>query len=101
MIIRINQEYNIVKMPTNDIIKNVEYSEKSNEKKKQIIGEMEYNKHKAEISQRCRANKKNRIGMEEYRKQQKEYNREWRKKQKQSKQEYEEFLLFIRNCAVV
>ncbi len=93
-------------MPTNDIIKNVEYSKKSNEKKKEIVGEMEYNKHKAEISQRCRANKKNRIGIEEYRKQQREYNREWRKKhkelsQKQEENEYDEFLLFIRNCAAV
>ncbi len=44
---------------------------------------------------------KARIGAEEYKNKHNKYNREWCKKQKQSKQEYEEFLLFIRNCAVV
>ena len=76
-------------MPTTDPIKNVEYVKKSQAKKKEALGVVEYNKINANAEQRHRNKLKSEIGEEEYKKQQAEYMKAYRAKQRQLKKEVE------------
>ena len=76
-------------MPTTDPAKNLEYVKKSQEKKKEALGAVEYNKINAEAEQRHRNKLKSKIGEEEYKKQQAEYMKAYRAKQRQLKKEVE------------
>ena len=72
-------------MPTTDKAKNLEYVKKSQAKKKQTIGAIEYNKINDETEQKHRDNLKKTIGEAEYKKEQAEYMRQYRARQKQLK----------------
>jgi len=75
-------------MPTTNPEKNREYVKASNMKKKEQIGEEEYNKYFANNQQKYRDNKKSTEEKAElYKKQQAEYMKQYRAKQKQEKQE--------------
>ena len=75
-------------MPTTNPEKNREYVRTSNMKKKDQIGEEEYNKYFANNQQKYRDNKKSTDEKAElYKKQQAEYMKQYRAKQKQEKQE--------------
>ena len=76
-------------MPTIDPVKNVEYVKRSQAKKKEALGEVEYNKINANAEQRHRDKLKTKIGEEEYKKQQAEYMKAYRAKQRQLKKEVE------------
>jgi len=72
-------------MPTTDKAKNLEYVKKSQAKKKQTIGAIEYNKINADTEQKHRDKLKKTIGEAEYKKEQAEYMRQYRARQKQLK----------------
>ena len=72
-------------MPTTDKAKNLEYVKKSQSKKKQTIGAIEYNKINADTEQKHRDKLKKTIGEAEYKKEQAEYMRQYRARQKQLK----------------
>ena len=72
-------------MPTTDKAKNLEYVKKSQAKKKQTIGAIEYNKINADTEQKHRDKLKKSIGEAEYKKEQAEYMRQYRARQKQLK----------------
>jgi len=72
-------------MLTTDKAKNLEYVKKSQVKKKQTIGAIEYNKINAETEQKHRDKLKKTIGEAEYKKEQAEYMRQYRARQKQLK----------------
>ena len=76
-------------MPTTDPAKNVEYVKKSQAKKKETLGTVEYNKINANAEQRHRDKLKTKIGEEEYKRQQAAYMKEYRAKQRQLKKEVE------------
>ena len=76
-------------MPTTDPAKNVEYVKKSQAKKKETLGTVEYNKINASAEQRHRDKLKTKIGDEEYKRQQAAYMKEYRAKQRQLKKEVE------------
>jgi hypothetical protein len=72
-------------MPTTDKDKNIEYVKRSQAKKKEVLGVIEYNKINADNEQRHRDKLKNTLGTEEYKRQQAEYMKEYRKKQAEQK----------------
>jgi len=72
-------------MPTTDKAKNLEYVKKSQAKKKQTIGTIEYNKINSDTEQKHRDKLKKTIGEAEYKKEQAEYMRQYRARQKQLK----------------
>jgi len=73
-------------MPTTNPEKNREYVRASNMKKKEQIGEVEYNKYFANNQQKYRDNKKSTEDAAElYKKQQAEYMKQYRAKKKQEK----------------
>lgn len=74
-------------MPTTDPIKNLEYVKKSQLKKKEALGVVEYNKINANAEQRHRDKLKSKIGQDEYKKQQAEYMKAYREKQRQLKKD--------------
>ena len=76
-------------MPTIDPVKNVEYVKRSQAKKKEALGEVEYNKINANAEQRHRDKLKTKIGEDQYKKQQAEYMKAYRAKQRQLKKEVE------------
>ena len=76
-------------MPTTDPAKNVEYVKKSQAKKKETLGTVEYNKINASAEQRHRDKLKTKIGEDEYKRQQAAYMKEYRAKQRQLKKEVE------------
>ena len=74
-------------MPTTDPAKNVEYVKKSQAKKKETLGTVEYNKINANAEQRHRDKLKSKIGKDDYKKQQAEYMKAYRAKQRQLKKD--------------
>ena len=74
-------------MPTIDPSKNVEYVKRSQAKKKETIGAVEYNKINANAEQRHRDKVKTKIGEDEYKRQQAAYMKEYRAKQRQLKKD--------------
>jgi len=74
-------------MPTTDPAKNVEYVKKSQAKKKETLGTVEYNKINANAEQRHRDKLKTKIGEDEYKKQQADYMKAYRAKQRQLKKD--------------
>lgn len=74
-------------MPTTDPAKNVEYVKKSQAKKKETLGTVEYNKINASAEQRHRDKLKTKIGEDEYKRQQAAYMKEYRAKQRQLKKD--------------
>ena len=76
-------------MPTIDPAKNVEYVMKSQAKRKEKIGAVEYNKINANAEQRHRDKLKTKIGEDEYKKQQAEYMKQYRANKKALKLDVE------------
>jgi hypothetical protein len=76
-------------MPTTDRQKNIEYVKKSQARKKQALGLIEYNKINANTEQKHRDKLKASMGIDEYKKQQAEYMKEYRAKQRALKREIE------------
>ena len=74
-------------MPTTDPAKNVEYVKRSQAKKKDALGAVEYNKINANAEQRHRDKLKTKIGEDQYKKQQAEYMKAYRAKQRQLKKD--------------
>ena len=74
-------------MPTTDPAKNVEYVKRSQAKKKDALGAVEYNKINANAEQRHRDKLKTKIGEDQYKKQQAEYMKAYREKQRQLKKD--------------
>ena len=74
-------------MPTIDPSKNVEYVKRSQAKKKDALGAVEYNKINANAEQRHRDKLKTKIGEDQYKKQQVEYMKAYRAKQRQLKKD--------------
>ena len=74
-------------MPTTDPTKNLEYVKRSQEKKKEALGVVEYNKINANAEQRHRDKLKTKIGEDQYKKQQAEYMKAYRAKQRQLKKD--------------
>ena len=60
-------------MPTTDKDKNIEYVKRSQAKKKEVLGVIEYNKINADNEQRHRDKLKTTLGTEEYNKERAEY----------------------------
>jgi hypothetical protein len=90
-------------MPTKDPEKNREYVKKSQERRKASVGIEQYNKEHTASQTKYREKVKSQ-DIDKYHKEQAEYMKEYRKKQKELKQnqeEYNDFLLFITNCASV
>ena len=65
-------------MPTTDPIKNLEYVKKSQAKKKEVLGDIEYNKINADIEQKHRDKLKATVGIDEYKEQQADYMKKYR-----------------------
>ncbi len=76
-------------MPTTDPIKNLEYVKKSQAKKKEALGDKEYNRINADIEQKHRNKLKATIGIDEYKKQQAEYMKQYRSTKKALKKDIE------------
>ena len=72
-------------MPTRDPVKNLEYVKKSQARKKDILGLIEYNKINADTEQKHRDKLKATMGIDEYKKQQAQYMKEYRAKQRELK----------------
>ena len=76
-------------MPTTDRQKNLEYVKKSQAKKKEALGLIEYNRINAETEKKYRDKEKATKGEAEYKKKQAEYMKEYRAKQRALKREIE------------
>ena len=76
-------------MPTTDRQKNLEYVKKSQAKKKEALGLIEYNRINAETEKKYRDKEKATKGEAEYKKKQAEYMKEYRAKQRALKKEIE------------
>ncbi len=74
-------------MPTTDPAKNVEYVKGSQAKKKETLGEKEYNRINADAEQRHRDKLKAKIGENECKRQQADYMKAYRAKQRQLKKD--------------
>lgn len=72
-------------MPTKDPQKNLEYVKKSQARKKDMIGLIEYNKINANTEQKYRDKLKTTMGIDEYKRQQAEYMKKYRAKQRELK----------------
>ena len=76
-------------MPTRDPVKNLEYVKKSQARKKEALGLIEYNRINAETEKKYRDKEKATKGEAEYKKKQAEYMKEYRAKQRALKREIE------------
>ncbi len=76
-------------MPTTDPTKNVEYVKRSQAKKKEILGEKEYNRINADAKQRHRDKLKAKIGEDKYKRHLADYMKTYRAKQRQWKKDVE------------
>ena len=77
-------------MVTKDPVKNLEYVKKSQARKKEALGLIEYNRINADTEQKHRDKLKTKIGEEKYKRQQAEYMKEYRAKQRQLKKELDQ-----------
>ena len=76
-------------MPTKDPVKHLEYVKKSQARKKEALGLIEYNRINAETEKKYREKEKATKGEAEYKKKQAEYMKEYRAKQRALKIEIE------------
>ena len=76
-------------MVTKDPVKNLEYVKKSQARKKEELGLIEYNRINADTEQKHRDKLKTTMGIDGYKKQQAEYMKEYRAKQRALKIEIE------------